>query len=240
MRPWRNYMALAALGVLAAALQLICIRWGVAGDLLGVLLVGILILAAVRLLAIEETRPYIASVVAGAGSLLGLLLGLAADGAEYPPAAWAAPLMAALPGGILTAVYAWKAPKCQLCQTPLRRLLSFSCHRCRLVTCENCWDFERDRCRLCEANQIPLFPLEYRWWQKQFGFEVQEGRCALCLRMADGRIAHWGCGDCGHAQCRSCWDDNNGQCSRCGWLLSDMPLEVSEYLEAGRPDHLRR
>lgn len=150
-------------------------------------------------------------------------------GAEVatPQTAWMAPLLAALPTGMTALVTSMRGRRCQLCRTPVRRLLSFCCPRCHLIACENCWQFERDRCCLCEANQIPLFPIDVSWWQQCFGTQVHGGRCTLCLRGADGRVAQWACAGCGHGQCRSCWDDNNGKCSRCGWMISDLPPEVS-------------
>jgi hypothetical protein len=58
------------------------------------------------------------------------------------------------------------------------------------------------------------------------------GRCTLCFRAADGRVAQWACIGCGHGQCRSCWDDNNGQCSRCGWMIASSS-EADTHIAAG-------
>jgi hypothetical protein len=149
-----------------------------------------------------------------------------------PHIIWIAPLLAALPTGMTALLTAMRGRRCQLCRAPLRRLLSFCCPRCHLVACENCWQFERDRCSLCEANQVSLFPIDISWWQQRFGAQVHGGRCTLCLRTADGRVAHWACVGCGHAQCRPCWDDNNGQCSRCGWTLPHRLPEVSTHAAA--------
>ena len=222
------------LGILAAAVQLVSTRWGLAGALAGGFLCGILTIAGMRALALESENVYLPPLAAAASSVLGLLLGISAAGATYPHAAWTAPLLAALVPGALALRIALRSTRCQLCSTPLRRLLSFSCPRCQLTACENCWQFERGRCHLCDANQVALFPLEISWWQDRFGSQVRGGRCALCLRAADGRIAQWACGGCGHSQCRLCWDDSNGLCSRCGWAVPDIPSEVSAYIVAGR------
>jgi len=237
----RSIVLLAALGILAAAVQLIATRWGLAGDLAGGFLCGMIIFAGIRLLALEVENIYLPSLVAIAASLLGLAFGIAGTGIVYPHAAWASPLLAALLPGVVALSIVMRGARCQICRAPLRRILSFSCPRCHLITCENCWQFERGRCRLCDANQIPLFPLDFSWWQERFGSQVQSGRCAFCLRAPDGRIAHWACAGCGHNQCRSCWDDNNGQCSRCGWTVPDLPAEVSAYVAVGmRPEKVNR
>lgn len=229
----RDNLLLVALGILSAIAQLVAMRWGLAGDLVGGLLCGGIILMGARILALEIEHIYLPSLVAAAGSLLGFAFGMAGSVTVYPPIAWASPLLAALLPGVPALYTTMRGAKCQLCHTTLRRLLSFSCPRCHLVTCENCWQFERDRCRLCEANQIALFPLDLSWWQEHLGSQVQGGRCTLCLRTVDGRVAHWACAACGHGQCRLCWDDNNGQCSRCEWTIPDLPAEVSAYIAIG-------
>lgn len=237
MTQMRNYVLLAALGILAATVQLVATRWGFAGDLVGGLLSGVLVLVGIRVLALEIEKTYLPPIVAAVASLSGIAFTMAGSDVTTPHIAWMAPLLAALPTGMTALINAMRGRRCQLCRTPLRRLLSFYCPRCHLVACENCWQFERDRCSLCEANQVPLFPIDISWWQQRFGAQVQGGRCALCLRAADGRVAHWACVGCGHTQCRSCWDDNNGQCSRCGWALPHLPPEVSTHAAAG--SHLK-
>jgi hypothetical protein len=229
----RTVILLAALGVLAAAAQLTATRWGLIGDLVGGVLCGCILLGGMRLFALDTERIYLPPLVAAVASLLGLVLEKAGSNITYSPVAWTAPLLAALPAGAPALSIIMRGARCQICHTRLRRLLSFSCPRCHLVACENCWQFERGRCSLCEANQAPLFPLDYSWWQQRFGSQVHGSRCALCLRTEEPNVAQWGCRGCGHSQCRTCWDDNNGQCSRCGWTIPDLPAEVSEYVAAG-------
>jgi hypothetical protein len=229
----RTNILLVALGILAATSQLVVTRWGVIGDLAGGCLCGVILLAGIRVLALRAERLYLPSLAAAAASLLGLALAKAGSGLAYPSAVWAAPLFAALLSGVPALSIVMRGARCQLCHARLRHLLSFSCPRCRLVACEDCWRFERGRCSLCEANQVPLFPLDFSWWQEHFGSQVHVGRCALCLRVADWSVAHWACGGCGHSQCRSCWDENNGECSRCGWTVPDLPVAVSEYVAVG-------
>lgn len=233
MTQLRSNVLLAVLGILAAAVQLISARWRLSGDLAGGFLSGLIILGGMRALALEIEHIYLPPLVAVGASLLGLALGIAGSSVAYPRVFFIAPLLAALPTGALALKNGLRGARCQLCRARLRRLLSFSCPRCHLIACENCWEFERGRCRLCETNQAPLFPLDFSWWQQRFGSQTPSGRCALCLRIADGKVAHWPCAGCGHSQCRSCWDDNNGQCSRCGWTIPGLPTAVSEFVEAG-------
>lgn len=227
MTRMRNYVLLAALGILAATAQLVATRRGLAGDLAGGFLSGSLVLVGTRVLMLEIEKTYLLPIVATVASLAGLVVAMGGAEVATPQTAWMAPLLAALPTGMTALVTSMRGRRCQLCRTHVRRLLSFCCSRCHLIACENCWQFERDRCCLCEANQIPLFPIDVSWWQQCFGTQVHGGRCTLCFRGADGRVAQWACAGCGHGQCRSCWDDNNGKCSRCGWMISDLPPEVS-------------
>jgi len=237
----RTNIQIAALGILAATAQLMAARWGLIGILAGGCLCGVILLAGMRVLVLESGRIYLPPIAAAAASLLGIVLAEAGSGVTYTPAAWSAPVLAALLPGAPALSIVLRGARCQFCHTRLRHLLSFSCPRCHLVACENCWQFERGRCSVCDANQVPLFPLDFIWWQQHFGSQVHGGRCVLCLRPADWSVAHWACGGCGHNQCRSCWDDNNGQCSRCRWIVPDLPAAVSEYVAVGTwPGNLNR
>lgn len=237
----RTNIPIAALGILAATTQLMAARWGVIACLAGGCFCGVILLAGMRMFALETERLYLPPIAAAAASLLGLALAEAGSGVAYPRAVWAAPVFAAFLSGAPGLGIAMRGARCQLCRARLRHLLYFSCPRCHLIACENCWQFERGRCSLCDANHVPLFPLDFSWWQKHFGSQVQGGRCALCLHAADWSVAHWACGGCGHSQCRACWDDNNGQCSRCRWNIPDLPAAVSEYVAVGNwPGNLKR
>jgi len=237
----RSPLMLAALAILSAVVELIAARWGAVGAVAGGLLCGLTVLAGARVLANDAVPLYELLLAGCGGSLLGLTLGAAGAGMRMIGLVWFAPLAAALPALVSALVEAVRGARCPLCSARLRGLLSFGCPRCRLEVCENCWQFERGRCRLCETNQVALFPLEPAWWQARFKRQARDGRCALCLRSADWEVAHWACGDCGHSQCRLCWDDNYGQCSRCGWIVPGLPQDVSEFAAAGpRPERMRR
>jgi hypothetical protein len=237
----RPHLLLGALAVLAAVVQLIAMHWGTGGALIGGLLCGITIAAGERALQSEAEPIFVPVLVAAAASAVGLLLGIAGTGVRIAGMAWFAPLIAAMPAAVPALAEAVRGARCPLCHTRLRGLLAFACPRCHLKVCENCWQFERGRCRICEANQVALLPLDLAWWQERFKRQAREGRCALCMRTADWEVAHWACGGCGHNQCRLCWDDNNGQCSRCGWIVPGLPEDVSEFAAAGaRPEKTHR
>jgi hypothetical protein len=233
MTSLRTNILLATLGIFAAAAQLIATRWGLTGDIVGGFLCGLIVMAGLRMFALEPERSLLPTLVAAAASLSGLGLRLAGADTPHPPAVWASPLFATFPFGVLALKRGLHGARCPLCQGKLRGLLSFTCPRCHLIACENCWYFERGRCRLCDTNQVPLFPLDHTWWQQHFGAQVRDGRCALCLQAADWKVSHWTCASCGNSQCRVCWDDNNGQCSRCGWIIPGLPPEISDYVAAG-------
>src|SRR5579862_5139076 len=219
----RTFMLFAALSVLAAIEQLLAVRWGIFGASAGSLLCGGIVLIGWRAFAPEIDHDYLLPLFAVAASLLGLWSAIAGTAMSYTPLIWLLAVIAALPTGIHVLWIRMRASRCHLCHASLRRLLSFSCPRCALIACENCWEFERGRCHLCAANQVPLFPIDPAWWHKRFGRQVYDGKCALCLQAPESRVAHWACPACGHTQCRLCWDDNNGQCSRCAWSIASVP-----------------
>jgi len=141
---------------------------------------------------------------------------------------WLAPAAAFAAAG-LVALLGRPRRRCALCSRRLGEL-ALACPRCGLVVCDSgCWVHEHCRCRLCEDNRVPAFPPEGRWWDKRLGPRMQHGRCQLCLAepaAADLRA----CGHCGRPQCRPCWDFNNGQCSRCQWVLDGLPEALRAYM----------
>jgi hypothetical protein len=140
-----------------------------------------------------------------------------------------APLVAFAGAGLRAAIRRAASRRCGLCNRRLDRTVHFTCPRCGLVVCDQeCWDFDHCRCRLCEQNKVPIFTVDGRWWDKQLGPRVTYGRCQLCLaesQPADLRA----CPKCGRPQCRACWDSANGQCTRCRWLLADLPPQLRVY-----------
>lgn len=241
MMELRSGLSLGALTTIAAVLQLITTRWGLSGALTGGLFCGIVVVAGARVLQAEIEPAFVPVLAAAVSSTAGLLLAVVGAEVQITRMTWLAPLIAAMLAAIPALVGALRRARCPLCHAQLHGLLAFACPRCHLKVCENCWQFERGRCKLCEANQVALFPQDLAWWQERFNRQAREGRCALCLRTADWEVAHWACDGCGHSQCRLCWDDNNGQCSCCGWTVQGLPEDVGEFVAAGpRPEKTHR
>jgi hypothetical protein len=114
--------------------------------------------------------------------------------------------------------------RCKLCNRRLGSYaVTFNCPRCGLAVCdEHCWKFEQRRCRMCEENHVPALPAQNQWWDRQLGPRILNGRCQICMaspEQADLRI----CGHCRRPQCRDCWDQSNGECSRCSWIMPGLP-----------------
>jgi hypothetical protein len=58
---------------------------------------------------------------------------------------------------------------------------------------------------------------------------VNHGRCQICLTTSD-QVDLRACGRCGRSQCRECWDYANGQCSRCNWIMDELPETLRPYM----------
>jgi hypothetical protein len=117
--------------------------------------------------------------------------------------------------------------RCKLCNQRLGpHAITFNCPRCGLEVCdEHCWKFEQRRCRMCEENHVPALPAQNQWWDRQLGPRILNGRCQICMaspEQADLR----NCGHCRRPQCRDCWDQANGECSRCGWTMPGLPQSL--------------
>jgi hypothetical protein len=173
--------------------------------------------------------PWIGAALA---SLIGVLPGLL-GGKGWLLAA--SPAIAFSTAGFKVLLDRRSSRRCSLCLRRLGKSVFFTCPRCGLLVCdEGCWDFDRCRCRLCVQNKVPaILGHDNRWWDKQFGGRVTAGRCPLCLTAAPESDLR-GCPKCGRAQCRACWDEVNGQCMHCGWILPDLPPELRMYLIPAR------
>jgi hypothetical protein len=215
---------------ITAMAQLIVSRWGLAPALMSAFGAGVIVEATRRLSGFSLQSPFAAPAISAAGSMVGLAMYLVGSDDHLNPALWTAPVVAAFPSACLAAVNALRSPRCQLCRQSTRRLLSFMCPRCQLLTCENCWIFETCRCRLCEENQIALFPQDAEWWGAQLGPQLHVGKCNLCLRSAKDVSVLRSCPNCHHGQCQMCWDHNNGCCGRCNWTMSGLPQQVMEHV----------
>ena len=233
MSDLRKYILLSAWSLVGVVIQIAALQWTLLGNLAGAILCGAIVLVGERVLQVTTSSPWFGSFLAALASLLGTALGVTASDVPLPSLLWISPLLAAVPPGVPALRASLRKHLCSLCRKPCGRLLSFHCPRCRLRTCENCWEFDRERCRLCEMNHIALLSVEDAWWTDRLGVELRTGACSLCLTPVEGRIPQWPCRTCGHAQCRSCWDDTNGRCGRCNWTLPGLPGGLSdEYADS--------
>jgi hypothetical protein len=150
--------------------------------------------------------------------------------ARQSSALWAAPLLSCLIGAVVVLIRHMGSPRCELCAHHLLGRITFSCPRCGLDVCDDCWVFERCRCRLCEQNQVPVIRQnDTRWRDRQFGPRVSSGRCQVCLTPA-GEVDLRACRNCGRCQCIDCWDALNGKCDRCNWIVDDLPDALRPYM----------
>jgi hypothetical protein len=179
---------------------------------------------------VEFEQRWIEPLVPVVSSLAGVTILYFGSLAGNDPTVWLAPPAAALAGGLIVAIRNMSSRRCALCSRRIGGGVAFHCPRCGLLVCEqNCWVFEHCRCRLCDENRVTVFTPDGRWWDKQFGPRVSYGRCQICMTPAediDLRV----CGKCGRPQCRECWDFANGQCSRCHWVLADLPEHLRPFV----------
>lgn len=182
-----------------------------------------------RFFEIELPQPWIALLPVTLASALGVgLWTLPRENSE--PFYWAVPVVATL---LLGGVLWWRSrgtQRCGLCNTRLDGKVAFGCPRCGMQVCEdNCWQFEKLRCRLCVQNQVPLFPSSKQWWDKNVGLATKFGRCQHCQAPPEEAELR-SCPKCGRPQCLECWDDGNGLCTRCGWRVNELPEALKAFL----------
>ncbi len=134
---------------------------------------------------------------------------------------------------VMIALIWWRnrsTARCNLCAKRLAGEVSFNCPRCGLLVCEErCWDFNKLRCRLCVQNRVPVLAPDGRWWDRTFGPATPHGRCNLC-QAGSPEAELRNCPKCGRPQCRDCWDDANGECTRCGWRLAELPAALKTFI----------
>lgn len=231
----RSLALLAGLLLVIAVAQLAAVPGGTTTILLIGLLNGFLLVAGMQLFGLLSGALYLRATLSFLSSLTGLLVASFWSPGSVGPYAWIAPLLASLTPAAWGFGKLVRAPRCQICRISVRRLLSFSCPRCHLLACEHCWEHEKCRCRLCESNRVQLLPQTSEWWSKNLGERIWTGKCSLCLMPATATESQLhACSGCHHPQCRFCWDDNNGQCSRCLWFVQELSQTIKEHLEAGQ------
>ena len=163
-----------------------------------------------------------------ASSLAGVMMVLLAR-EGLPLEFWMGPILAGAVASAVTLIRHRQARRCNLCNRHLGAAVAFTCPRCELLVCEDCWVFEFSRCQLCEQNHVRILSLDSRWWYHQFGPRSEFGRCQLCLKTAQECDLR-SCRNCGRTQCTECWDSVNGQCNRCRWTVEDVPESLRAYL----------
>jgi hypothetical protein len=224
----RTIASLLACSFLLVMLQLVAF---LIGPIVGVICGAVLAVLSMLLLLffqVELPQAWARILLPTSASLLAVtILYVATTG--RPPYVWFACLLAFGLAAVIAAVSHFASKRCGLCNRRLRGRVAFACPRCGLVVCDHsCWVFEASRCHLCEQNRVPIFSPDGRWWDRQLGPRTEHGRCQLCqspAQEADLRP----CRKCGRPQCRECWDTANGQCSRCGWTIEDLPQSLRPY-----------
>jgi Prokaryotic RING finger family 2 len=231
----RTIASLIACSFLLVLLQLVAVLiQPIAGVVCGALL-AIVSLLLLKFFQVELSRQWVRVLLPTASSALAIaLVFFTKPGPEVY--LWFAPLLALAVSGVIVAAQHFGSKRCGLCGRRLRGRVAFPCPRCGLTVCDHtCWVFEASRCRLCEQNRVPIFTPDGRWWDRQLGPKMQQGRCQLCqtpAQEADLRP----CRQCGRPQCRECWDATNGQCSRCQWTIEDLPDSLRPYILAKSGD----
>lgn len=132
-------------------------------------------------------------------------------------------------GSTLMLVFLVRArARCGLCHRSLASQdVVFTCPRCTMTVCdETCWSFEHRRCQLCLQHRVSLLPPQDSWWLRVAGPRFRHDRCQICHGTADALDLR-SCPNCRRAQCRDCWDFNNGECSRCGTALPELPASLT-------------
>lgn len=186
-----------------------------------------------RLFHVELERAWSPVAIVSGASLVGITIRFLGNTATADWTLWLAPLVAAITAGMVILLRSSSSRRCGLCNRRLGRDLAFECPRCGLLVCDQtCWIFEHSRCRLCEENRVPIFSPDGRWWDRRFGPRMRQGRCQLCLAEAAEADLR-ACVKCGRAQCRPCWDFANGQCSRCQWIVDELPESLQIYMFPG-------
>jgi hypothetical protein len=191
-------------------------------------IVAVIFLLLLRFFDVEVPFGWLRILLCAGVSAAGVAAGFASGNNELM--IWWAPAAATAVSAFWWITSRGLGKRCHLCNRWLRKsVVSFECPRCEFVVCEKCWEFDHLRCRLCEQNRVPVFPPDGRWWDHHLGARVGRGRCQICQTTSEQADLR-GCGQCGRTQCRECWDYANGQCSRCNWIMHDLPETLRPYM----------
>lgn len=204
----------------------------------GGLVVGLACFGILSFFDIEFDHAWMPVWLALTASLVGVaIFYFSAEG--DPWTVWLAPLVAALSAAMVVAIRTMGKRRCELCN---RRISSnavlFQCPRCGLQVSDHaeCWVHEELRCRLCVENQVPILPSDRRWWDRNLGPRVNQGRCQVTMEDAETADLR-ACPHCGRLQGTFAWDMKNGQCARCNWTIEDLPERLAAYVAPVDPEY---
>lgn len=230
----RSIVTLAGMSFLLLLVQLVAALVSPAAAIVCGVVVALAAFGLLHFFEVELEPAWIATLAPVVSSALGIAIIYFLVAGKQDPILWLAPVAGLATCGCIQAFRRSGSRRCGLCNRRIGRGVSFQCPRCGLLVCEqNCWVFGQCRCRLCEQNRVPFFPTDGRWWDRNFGPRAYYGRCQLCMatpEKADLRV----CGKCGRPQCRECWDFANGQCSRCQWIVEDLPEPLRPFMSTSR------
>ncbi len=223
---------LAGLLVLTGSLQFACGIAGAPMALGGALLLGVGITLLWLQLDLPSSRLWLPPLLLSSIVLLVSLILELAFRSNF--AEWFCVFVTAAGSGTTMALVLSRRTRCNLCN---RRLgggdLTFRCPRCTQTVCEQtCWNFEHRRCQLCLEQRVSILPLESSWWTRVAGPRMALGRCQVCQTAADQADLR-ACPKCRRPECRDCWDFGNGECSRCGAALPDLPPSLTSVIGSG-------
>jgi hypothetical protein len=228
----RNAILGAATCFFLAVVQLISVLVSPAIAIAGGVVIAALCFGILRFFSVEFENAWMPALIVLAASSVGTSIGWISQAGQGHWTLWLAPLAAGTVAAMVILLTGRRARRCDLCNRRIRAGdVTFVCPRCSLLVADvgGCWIHERLRCRLCEENQVPIFTADKRWWDRQFGPRVRQGRCQVTLEDA-GQADLRACPHCGRLQSTLAWDMNNGQCARCGWTVEEIPESLQAYM----------
>src|SRR5262245_47573802 len=174
----RTFFTAIACFVFCFFVQFVSLLGGTIWAIAGGALTAALFLLLSKFFELNLRPPWTQFVLPVGASLAAVLVAFIARSIS-DPLEWWAPAAA---GAVSCSWFVYQTTtrhRCALCNRRLgSSALAFECPRCSLVVCADaCWDSEHLRCRLCEQNHVAILSAEPRWWDRQLGPRVSQGRC---------------------------------------------------------------
>lgn len=219
-----------------ASLQFLGTLGGPIAALLVSVLIAVLGTLSAHFFSLLDRPSWLLPLVLGVCSLLGLSIAFLNH--SFASSQWLAIPLVMLVGGSIVLFQTISRKRCNLCNRRLApSALTFACPRCALIVCdETCWSFEHRRCQLCVEHRVPILSDQKQWWDRNLGPAATYGRCQVCMASVEQTdLRH--CGRCRRLQCRDCWDNLNGECVRCSWIIPDLPAPL-KTITASYPEAL--